>query len=349
MQKRKLGLTGIDVSLICLGTMTWGRQNTEAEGHEQMDYAVSSGINFFDTAEMYAVPPSAETYGRTEEIIGSWFAKTKKRAGIVLATKVAGPAPAMPWIRGGTNKVDAANINAAVDGSLKRLQTDYIDLYQIHWPQRPVNTFGKLGFEEAAVTGRERDDIYTALEAMGALMKAGKIRAVGLSNETPWGVMQFLNAHNAEPTLPRVASVQNPYSLLNRSFEVGLAEIAMQESVGLMAYAPLAAGTLTGKYLDGALPQGSRRAIDARPSRYKKPREDEAVRAYLGIAAQHGLDPAQMAIAFGNSRPFMMSNIIGATRMEYLKTVIDAVNVSLSQDVIDAINAVHASISNPCP
>ncbi len=221
MDLKPLGLTGLKVSTLCLGTMTWGEQNTEQDGHAQMDHAVEHGINFFDTAEMYAVPPSARTYGKTEEIIGAWFKKTGQRKNIVLATKVAGPAPAMPWVREGKARLERAQILAAAEGSLKRLGTDYIDLYQIHWPGRPVNSFGKLGFEEQQVTGKEQDVILETLETMDTLIKAGKVRHVGLSNETPWGVMTYLK-HHAVNNLPRIVSIQNPYNLLNRSFEVGL-------------------------------------------------------------------------------------------------------------------------------
>lgn len=348
MQYRKLGGTDIKVSLIGLGTMTWGRQNTEAEAHAQMDYAVEKGVNFFDTAEMYAVPPSAETYGRTEEIIGTWFRKTGKRKDIVLATKVAGPAPQMAWVRGGRAGLDRRNILEAVDASLKRLQTDYIDLYQTHWPQRPVNSFGKLGYDQGGVTGGERDEILETLETMQALIGAGKVRHVGVSNETPWGVSAHLR-HHAEKAMPRIVSIQNPYSLLNRTFEVGLAEIALQESVGLLAYAPLGAGTLSGKYLNGQLPAGSRWAIDARVSRYKRPRLDEAVAAYIGVAKKHGLDVTQMAIAFVNAQAFVTSTLIGATSLDQLRSNIAAIEVQLSPEAAADINAVHFVTPNPCP
>jgi aryl-alcohol dehydrogenase-like predicted oxidoreductase len=348
MEYRRLGRTEIDVSLICLGTMTWGRQNTLEEGHAQMDYAVSQGVNFFDTAEMYAIPPSADTYGRTEEIIGAWFTRSGKRKDIVLATKVCGPAPWATWIRNGEAALTRDQVTAACEASLRRLQTDYIDLYQVHWPQRPVNSFGKLGFGEAGVTGREAEEIEETLGALQELVKAGKVRHAGLSNETPWGVMTYLRLHR-DKGLPRMESIQNPYSLLNRTFEVGLAEIALHEKVGLLAYAPLAAGALTGKYLGGSIPKGSRRDIDKRPSRYDRPKGEEAVRLYLDIAQKHGLDPAQMAIAFVNRQPFLTSTIIGATTLEQLKTDMAAAGLKLSDEVVSAINAVHALISNPCP
>lgn len=348
MKYKKLGGTDMDVSLICLGTMTFGEQNTAEEGYAQMDYAVDQGVNFFDTAELYAIPPKAETYGRTEEIVGAWFQKSGKRKDIVLATKVVGAAGHLPWIRGGKARLEKAQINEAVDGSLKRLQTDYIDLYQIHWPQRPVNSFGKLGFDQNAVTGREADVILETLQTMGDLVKAGKIRHVGLSNETPWGVMTYLRLAAAND-LPRVVSIQNPYNLLNRTFDVGLGEMAMQEKVGLLAYSPLAAATLTGKYLDGKIPAGTRRAIDTRTSRYDRPNVDTVVRKYLAIAEKHGLDAAQMALAFVNARPFVTSNIIGATTMDNLKVNIASVDVTLTTDVVAAIEAVHTEHPNPCP
>ncbi len=348
MEYRKLGLTDLDVSVICLGTMTWGQQNTLEEGAAQMDYAVAQGVNFFDTAEMYAVPPTAESYGKTETIIGDWFKKSGRRKDVILATKLAGPAAGMTWVRGGKIELDKAAVDEAVEKSLKRLQTDYIDLYQVHWPQRPVNSFGKLGYDQDSVTGRESDEILVTLEALAAQVKAGKIRHIGLSNETPWGVMTWLK-HHAVKNLPRVASIQNPYSFLNRSFEVGLSEMAMQEKVGLLAYAPLGAGTLSGKYLDGQVPKGSRWDIDARVSRYKRPKLDEAVKAYHAVAAKHGLSPTQMAIAFCNRQPFLTSTIIGATTMEQLKSNIAAVDVKLNDNVVADINAVHANISNPCP
>lgn len=346
MEYRNLGLTDIRVSLICLGTMTWGEQNTEAEGHAQMDYAVSQGINFFDTAELYPVPPRAETAGRTEEIIGAWFKKTGKRKDIVLATKIAGPGTA--WFRDGKTAFTRAELAAAAEGSLKRLGTDYIDLYQIHWPRRPVNNFRKLGYEEKEVTGRESGEILETLEGLDALVKSGKVRAIGISNETPWGVMTYLK-HHAAKSLPRVASIQNPYNLLNRTFEVGLAEMAMQERVDLLAYSPLAGGTLSGKYLNGKVPPGSRRDVDKRGSRYDRPRADETVTAYINVARKHGLDPVQMALAFVSSRPFLASNIIGATSMEQLKTNIASADIKLDEEVIRDINAVHDTTPNPCP
>lgn len=348
MKYNTLGTTGLKVSVICLGTMTFGEQNSEAEAFAQMDAASTAGVNFFDTAELYAVPPRAETYGATEEIIGNWFQKTGKRNDIVLATKVVGAAGHLPWIREGAARLDRANINAALEGSLQRLKTDYIDLYQIHWPQRPVNTFGKLGYDQFSVSGREADVILETLQTLDDAVRAGKIRHVGVSNETPWGVMKYLelaSRHN----LPRIQSIQNPYSFLNRSFEVGLAEMAMQEKVGLLAYAPLAAGTLTGKYLDGQMPAGSRRAIDSRASRYDRKGVDDIVRGYIDLALRHGLDVAVMAHAFVNTRPFLTANIIGATRVEHIEAALKSLDVTLPPELLTDIEALHARHPIPCP
>lgn len=347
MDYRRLGTTGLTVPSICLGTMTWGRQNTEAEGHQQMDMALDHGVTFFDTAEMYAVPPTAETYGKTEEIIGTWFKARGNRDKIVLATKVIGPGSRFPYVRGGTSRLDRASIVAAVDASLKRLQTDYIDLYQTHWPNRQVNIFGARGFAPNA-----DEDLITpdeTLAAMADLVAAGKVRYVGVSNETPWGTMRHLQAHSNNSGLPRIHSIQNPYSLLNREFEVGLAEIAIREQVGLLAYSPLAGGTLTGKYLDGAMPAGSRRSIDGRGSRYDRPNGEAATRRYLAIAQKYGLDPSQMAIAYVTSRPFVTSAIIGATSVEQLKVNLGAHDLVLSEAALAEIEAVQADIPNPCP
>jgi aryl-alcohol dehydrogenase-like predicted oxidoreductase len=347
MRTRRLGRTDLRVSEICLGTMTWGFQNTEAEGHAQMDYALERGIAFWDTAEMYAIPPTAETYGRTEEIIGSWFASRGGRDRIVLATKAIGRAPGgFGWVRGGKARLDRANLERAVEDSLRRLRTDYIDLYQLHWPDRVTNRFGKRGF----VPGDEEEaaSIAETLEALGGLVKAGKIRHVGLSNETPWGVMAFLR--EAERAgLPRVVSVQNPYSLLNRTFEAGLAEVAIREDCGLLAYSPLAGGTLSGKYLDGAVPPGSRRAIDGRKSRYATPNGEAATRAYVELARSHGLDPCRMAIAFALRQPFVTSVIIGATDMEQLATDIAAAELDLAPEVVEGIERIQETWPDPCP
>ncbi|TWB20523.1 aldo/keto reductase [Nitrospirillum bahiense] len=345
MEHRRLGRTDITVSAICLGTMTWGRQNTEAEGHAQMDYAFDRGVTFFDTAEMYAVPPNAETYGRTEEIIGSWFQATGRRSQVFLASKVSGPGP-MPWVRGGQHRLDRANIHAAVDASLRRLRTDYIDLYQVHWPQRPLALFGRGAPEGLYSDGGV--PIEETLAAMGELVTAGKVRHIGVSNETAWGVMAYLRAAERQG-LPRIASIQNVYNLLSRVFDTDLAEVAVREQVGLLGYSPLAGGTLSGKYLNGAMPAGSRRAIDTRGSRYGGPVVDPIVARYLDIARRHGLNPTQMAISFALRQPFMTAVIIGATSMANLESNIAAADVTLSDAVIDEIEAVHQSNPSPCP
>lgn len=346
MEQRRLGRTDLFVPVICLGTMTWGNQNSAAEGHAQMDLAFDQGVTFWDTAEMYAAPPAPETYGRTEEIIGAWLASRGRRHDIVLASKVIGNADGgFPYIRCGKARADRANINAALEASLKRLGTDYLDLYQLHWPDRKADRFGRIVANPAA----EADEvaIEETLGALDELVRQGKVRHIGISNETAWGTMRFVMA--AERLgLSRIVSIQNPYNLLNRSFETGLAEVAVREDVGLLAYSPLAAGTLTGKYLDGALPPGSRRAIDGRKSRYDTPRADRAVRAYLEIARRHGLDPAQMAIAFTIARPFTTSSIIGATSLDQLRLAIGAGTLVLSDAVLAELDAVHADSPNPC-
>lgn len=345
MQTRQLGHTGIDVSRLCLGTMTFGEQNSEAEAHEQLDRAVSFGINFIDTAEMYPVPPMAETQGRTEAYIGSWLKKRGVRDDVIIASKVAGPG--MEHIRDGS-RLSREHIHQAVDASLKRLNSDYIDLYQLHWPERSSNFFGRLGYSHAE---NESDSVVALEESLGALkelVEAGKIRAVGLSNETPWGVMHALRLSDTMD-LPRVASVQNPYNLLNRSFEVGLAEIAHREDVGLLAYSPLAFGVLSGKYLDGARPEGARLTLYERFQRYTSAQGAAATRAYVEIARRYELDPAQMALAFVNSRPFLTSNIIGATCMDQLESNLASESLRLSGEMLDEIEAVHSQFTNPCP
>ena len=346
MDTRPLGRTGLQVTKLCLGTMTWGFRNTEDEGHAQIAYALDRGINVLDTAEMYAVPPSAETYGRTESIIGSWLKANGGRDRMIIATKVLGPGAAFDYVRNGNLRLDAANIRRAVDDSLSRLATDYIDLYQLHWPDRTTNAFGKLDF--AHDPNEQATPPEETLAVLAELVASGKIRHVGLSNETPWGTMTFLRLAERDG-LPRMASIQNPYNLLNRSFEVGLSECAIREHCGLLAYSPLAGGTLTGKYLDGALPPRSRRTLDTRRSRYDRPRGDAATRAYLDIAARHGLDPAQMAIAFVADRPFVTSAIIGATSVDQLATDIAAADLVLSEAVLAEIDAVHADNPSPCP
>ncbi len=348
MEFRRLGRTDLRVSAVCLGTMTWGFQNTEAEGHAQMDLAFDRGVTFWDTAEMYAVPPTAETYGRTEEIIGSWFASRGNRDKVVLATKAIGNAgTGFGWVRGGGAKLDRANLVRAVDDSLRRLRTDHIDLYQTHWPDRPTSRFGAriMPRPSAATDGTP---IHETLAVLGDLVKAGKIRHIGVSNETSWGVMAHLMA--AERLgLPRIVSIQNAYNLLNRTFEDGLAEVALREDVGLLAYSPLAGGTLSGKYMGGARPPGSRRAIDPRPSRYDKPRAEAAVGDYVAIARRHGLDPAQMALAWAHRQPFVTASIIGATSLDQLRADLDAFAIELPDAVLNEIEAVHTANPNPCP
>lgn len=348
MKYKFLGKTDIKVSLICLGTMTFGEQNSEADAHEQMDYAVSQGINFFDTAELYAIPPKKETYGLTETYIGNWLRKTGKRQDIILATKVAGPADGwLPHIRDEkTRRLDKKNIETALNNSLKRLQTDYVDLYQLHWPDRKTNYFGQLGY-----THVEDDNpvpVEETLQVLSDLVKAGKIRSIGLSNETPWGVMQFL--HMADKlNLPRVVSVQNPYSLLNRSFEVGLAEVAIREQVGLLAYSPLGFGVLSGKYLNNAKPAGARLSLFPGYDRYSNPQAIAATQAYVSLAKQQGLSPAQMALAYINSRSFVTANIIGATSMNQLRENISSIDLELSLDVLEVIEQIHVRHPNPSP
>ena len=345
MDKRPLGHSGLHVSKLCLGSMTWGQQNTEAEGHEQMDFAVAAGINFFDTAEMYPVPPNGETQGRTESIIGSWFARTGKRQDVILATKVTGPGDWMTHIRNGP-QLNRAHIREAIEGSLRRLQTDYVDLYQLHWPSRSTNFFGKLGYvhnpDESATPLEE------TLAALMELMQEGKIRHYGLSNETPWGTMKVIQLAQAKGW-PLPVSVQNPYNLLNRSYEVGMAEISIRENVGLLAYSPMAFGALSGKYLNGQWPEGARMTLFERFSRYKGEQAEAAIAAYAGLARESGLSPATLALAFVTSRNFLTSNIIGATRMEQLRENIASAEVVLDADVLERLEAIHRRIPNPCP
>ncbi len=345
MNYKKLGNTSLDVSTICLGTMTWGEQNTEAEGFEQMDYALNQGVNFWDTAELYAIPPKENTYGKTEEVIGNWFQKTKKRNEVILATKIAGPG--LDWIRGGGNQYDEKNLNDAVNESLKRLKTDYIDLYQLHWPERKSNFFGKLGY-------RHKDDdnwnkFEDILNSLNKIIKNGKIRYIGLSNETAWGLSKFLEISKLK-NLPRVMSVQNPYSLLNRTYEVGLAEISIREESGLLAYSPLAFGYLSGKYRNGKLPKKSRmKLFGDQFNRYKTENGQLAIERYYEIANKYGLNFAQMSLKFCEVQPFVTSIIIGATTMDQLKTDIESVNIKLSDEIIDEINEVQKIYPNPCP
>jgi aryl-alcohol dehydrogenase-like predicted oxidoreductase len=344
MNYKKLGNTDLDVSTICLGTMTWGEQNTPDEAFEQMDFALSNGVNFWDTAELYAVPPRKETYGDTEEIIGNWFEKTKKRKEVILATKVAGPA--RDYLRNGENSFTGPNLESALNNSLKRLKTDYIDLYQLHWPERNVNNFGRLGYVHKENDWNKFEDVLGELDKY---IKAGKIRYVGLSNETPWGALNYLQL-SKDKNLPRMMSIQNPYSLLNRSYEVGLAEVSIREKIGCLAYSPLASGYLTGKYRNKNFPKGSRMERDFDFwTRYRKPNTEAAVELYFKICEKHNLNMTQMSIKFCEIQEFMTSVIIGATTMEQLKSDIESVNVNLSNDVIEEINQVQTIYPNPCP
>jgi aryl-alcohol dehydrogenase-like predicted oxidoreductase len=348
MEFRTLGRTGLQVSLIGLGTMTFGEQNTEADGHAQLDYAIDHGVNLIDTSEMYAVPPRAETYGSTERIIGTWLRRSGKRQDVVLCSKVGGPGRALgvTHVRGGANRLDRRNIVEAIDDSLGRLQTDYLDLYQVHWPDRSTNFFGRLGYEH--VEQEDTVPIEETLEVLSELVQAGKVRYVGVSNETPWGLYRYLQlAH--EGGLARLVSIQNPYSLLNRSFEIGLAEIAIRENVGLLAYSPLGFGMLTGKYLDGARPPEGRLVRWTRFARYSGEVAERTTAAYVAIARSHGLDPAHMALAFVNRQRFVSSTLIGATSMAQLVTNVASVDVHLSDEVIQAIEQVHKAQPNPCP
>ena len=346
MEYSTLGRSQVQVSKICLGTMTWGEQNSERDAHAQLDYALDKGINFIDTAEMYPVPPRAATYGTTEQYIGTWLKLRDCRDRIVLATKAMSRSDDLNYVRGGDNRLDRNNLVAAVDSSLQRLQTDYIDLYQLHWPDRKTNYFGRLGYVHD-----EQDRpiaIAETLQVLADLVQSGKIRYVGLSNETPWGTMEFLRLAQ-EQNLPRVVSIQNPYNLLNRTFEIGLAEIAHREAVGLLAYSPLAFGTLSGKYLRGARPDGARLTLFKRFSRYTNDVAQQATAEYVRLAATHDLDPARMALAYVNSRSFVTSTIIGATSMRQLEEDIASIQLQLDNDVIAQIEEIHRRFPNPSP
>ncbi|UTW49422.1 aldo/keto reductase [Bacterioplanoides sp. SCSIO 12839] len=338
MQYRKLGRTNLDVSLIGLGTMTWGKQNTQADGFEQMDYALERGINFFDTAEMYAIPPSPETYGTTETIIGNWFQERGNRDKVILATKITGPG--LAWIRDG-DIINRDNVIRAVEDSLTRLKTDYIDLYQMHWPNRGSYHFGKTwGFAPKFDAQQEQDNFLEVLKTYQELIQQGKIRHVGLSNETAWGTQKWLQLAE-QYDLPRMASIQNEYSLLCRYFEPDLSEIALAEDCGLLAWSPLTRGIISGKYLNGAKPAGARLTIETRAEHRNGPLLDAAVERYIALANEHDLDVCQMALAFVNQQPFVSSNLIGATSMEQLKTNIDSIDVSLSDEVLAGIEAIR--------
>jgi len=347
MHYRQLGRTGLQVSVIGLGTMTWGEQNSEAEAHAQLDAAFDAGVNLIDTAEMYPVPPKQETYGLTETYIGNWLAATGRRDKVVLATKVMSRSQDLTYVRGGETRLDRQNIERALHDSLKRLQTDYVDLYQLHWPDRPSNYFGRLGFDP--VPEEDTVPLEETLMVLDDLVRAGKIRYVGISNETPWGAMRYLSLADTKG-LPRMVSIQNPYSLLNRTFEIGLAEISIREEMGLLAYSALAFGVLSGKYLKGARPEGSRLTLFDRFNRYtRNPLAEEATAAYVALARRHGLDPAQMALAYTLSRPFLTSILIGATNLLQLKSDIASFNLQLNAEVLEGIEQIHHRYPNPCP
>jgi len=346
MQKTALGKTNIEVSRLCLGTMTWGEQNTETEAHQQLDYAIERGINFIDAAEMYPVPPKAETQGLTETFLGNWLKQRGHRDQLIIATKVSGPAEWLPWVRGGNAHLEASNIDQALEGSLRRLQTDYIDLYQLHWPDRPTNYFGDLGYFHKQDS--QTVPIEETLQTLDRHVRSGKIRAIGLSNETPWGMMKFAEVAR-EMNLPRVVSVQNPYNLLNRVFEIGHAEVAHREAIGLLAYSPLAFGVLSGKYLNGRRPAGARLTLFTRFDRYSRPQAETAVAAYKQAADEYGMSLAQMALAYVNSRSFVSSNIIGATSLEQLEEDIDSLDITLDKKLVRKIEAIHQLNANPCP
>ncbi len=345
MKFKKLGTTNLDVSLICLGTMTWGTQNSEKDAFEQMDYSVNKGINFFDTAELYSVPPNSDSYGKTETIIGNWFKKRNNRKKIILASKVAGPG--CDWIRGGNNNFTEKKIGEAINGSLKRLQTDYIDLYQLHWPERSANFFGRRDYT-VSKKKEEWNSFESILEALEKYIKTGKIRYIGMSNETPYGLSKYIELSKYKK-LPRMMSVQNPYNLVNRTYEIGMSEISIREKCGLLVYYPLAAGALSGKYRNNKMPKGSRQALFKGWERHLNPLAMRAYDDYFKLAKEYDLTMVQLAQSFVNSRPFVTSNIIGATTMEQLKENIDTINIELSDEIIDKINLIHNNNPNPSP
>ncbi len=356
MEYRQLGNSDLRVSAVCLGSMTYGDQNTEPEAHEQLDYAIAQGINFIDTAEMYPVPPKAETCTRTETMVGNWL-KNQARDKIVLGTKAAGPRRGVSWIRGGPTSLDRANIHAAIDASLQRLQTDYIDIYQLHWPERNVPMFGQSQFDpagefESGVYGQGKEKVWVSiqnqLETLAELIKEGKIRYIGLSNEQPWGVMEFLRVAK-EFNLPRIASLQNGYNLMNRTMEFGMSEVLYREKIGLLAYSPLAFGHLTAKYIDDATAKGRATMFTGYAQRYTKANVTPATIAYAKLAREHGMLPAEMALSFVYHRWFVTSTIIGATSMKQLKENIAAWDTKISMDVMQEIESLHLKMTNPAP
>ena len=345
MKFKKLGNTDLDVSSICLGTMTWGTQNSEKDAFEQMDYSLDQGVNFFDTAELYSIPPTAESYGKTEVMIGNWFEKKKNRDKIILASKIAGPG--LDWIRGGKNSFDEKGIGEAIEGSLKRLKTDYIDLYQLHWPERSTNTFGR---REYTINKNEKEwnDFESVLNALDKFIKSGKIRYIGISNETPYGLSKYLEI-SKNKNLPRMMSVQNPYSLVNRTYEIGMSEISIREKCGLLVYYPLASGALSGKYREGQMPKNARMTLFKGWERMINPLAMKAYDEYYKLAKENNITMVQLAQAFVNSRPFVTSNIIGATTMEQLKENIDSMNIKLTEETLEKINIIHNNNPNPAP
>lgn len=345
MQYKMLAGTDLNVSRICLGTMTYGKQNTIQQAFEQLDFAVAQGVNFIDTAELYPVPTSADTRCLTEEYIGQWISARGNREKLIIGTKVCGPAPMVEYLRDNICH-DEKNIRAAVEGSLKRLNTDYIDLYQLHWPDRQTNFFGQLGYEHN--THHDGTPLLETLRVLKQLVDEGKVRYVGVSNESPWGVMSFLQLAK-EFDLPRISSVQNAYSLLNRTDEIALAEVLYRENIALLPYSPLGFGVLSGKYLDGALPKNSRLDLFPQYARYQTPNGVIATKQYVELAREYAINPAQLAIAFVASRPFVGSTIIGATNIEQLSIAIDAIDVHLSSQILEGIESIHNAAHNPCP
>tara|TARA_B100002052_G_scaffold82065_1_gene75304 strand:- start:501 stop:1538 length:1038 start_codon:yes stop_codon:yes gene_type:complete len=345
MKFRKLGNTNLNVSLICLGTMTWGTQNSEKDAFEQMDYSIDQGINFFDTAELYSVPPTKDSYGKTETMIGNWFEKRKNRDKIILASKIAGPG--LDWIRGGKNSFSEKKIEEAIDNSLKRLKTDYIDLYQLHWPERSTNCFGRREYKVDKNEGKW-NDFENVLQSLEKFIKNGKIRYIGVSNETPYGLSKYLEI-SKNKNLPRMMSVQNPYSLVNRTYEIGMSEISIREKCGLLVYYPLASGALSGKYRNGQMPKNARMTLFKGWERMLNPLAMKAYDEYYKLSKENNMTMVQLAQAFVNSRPFVTSNIIGATTMDQLKENIDSIKVELTEEIMEKINLIHNNNPNPAP